>query len=1080
MRLLDTTKATLTGCLCLLLSLLALPSFAATPAAKKDRSAIESRAFHYFVDKEPAWVKRNEVPTSPSAVEGNPAYRVLLEDDQRQHTDKGIASYTHRALQALQKSALDKVSQIEIEFNPEYQTLTLHDFVIHRDGAHLNKLDRSKVRLIQREKELEKQMYNGVVSASILLDDLRVGDVVEYAYSIRGSNPIFANKIDFAFPLSGWDVPLERLNIRLLTQSGHRFSAHPHNLALEPVVSEQSGIRESIWSRTQVPALIDENEYPHWFIPAAWLEISEYEDWAQVSAWAQAMYRVPNDLSPELLAQIEQWRTASTSPQQAVLLALNFVQQEIRYFGVEIGTSSHRPSHPNQVFKQRYGDCKDKSLLLSTILGKLGITAHPALVSARFERGIENFLPTPRAFDHVITLAEIDGKRWWLDSTNNFQAGDLEHRGHSNFGRALVIGDGSTALSAIQVPDNGIRRIDETYTVTEFDQPVKLTVTERTSGAAANQMRFLIANYGAERMAEYRLNQYVRLFQGLQRQGQPVMADDHEHNEYSVTDSYVIDGFFQRSSARWKAELYNLALREYLDYPKVIKRKSPLGLNEEVHVRYSATLDFNKRNNGSNDEATMLADDYIQLNSFIRHDGRQIKLQQSLDFLQDHVPAAQVGEYVDKETQIRRQLGFSFSFPDRAATIWSDNAARQALLRAANIGDLPAIERLLAEGTSANARGYADVTPLLVAVMDNRLDAVRLLLRKGANVNARTEDDWTPLLSATLYGAEDIVAELLKTGADIKFARNGQTALMLAAEKGHAGIVRQLLAQGAEVDRRNSQHYNFTALMYAALGGHASAVQALLDGRANLALKDEKEFSPILHAAEKGDWPTLEVLLKAGANPRETTPKRGVDIMTSLVRSNRIDDVEAAIRYGIELNTQVCNGFSPLMYTIKNGNRRLVSLLKEHGARYREIGKEGWTSLMSALEHLDTASAQQLIAAGADVRATDSHGVSALTLASAFGLTEVADAIIKKGADVNLVDRGWQETPLMYAVENGNKKLVELLVNNGADPNRKDIDGDSVLARTYPMEKAELYDVLLAAGAKREFTHPAHRNQGGR
>jgi ankyrin repeat protein len=420
------------------------------------------------------------------------------------------------------------------------------------------------------------------------------------------------------------------------------------------------------------------------------------------------------------------------------------------------------------------------------------------------------------------------------------------------------------------------------------------------------------------------------------------------------------------------------------------------------------------------------------------------------------------------------------SFPDRANVVWSDNAARQSLLKAANTGDMATLERLLASGISVNASGNFDVTPLYVAVLDNRLDAVRRLIAKGAKVNERTEDGSAPLLIAAQFGSEAIVAELLRAGAEVSLERNGQTALMLAAEKGHAGVVRQLLEQGAEVDKRNARHFNFTALMYAAVRGQAAAVQALLDGKASVSARDEKGYVPWLLAAQSGDWATLEVLLKAGVDTRELTPKHRVGAMVLLVRANRYDAVAAAIRAGIDLDARTSNGFTPLMYAISQGNRRLAALLAAHGARYREVGQDGWTPLMSAIEHQDLAEAQKLIAAGADVRAVDRYGVSALMLASAFGMVEIAEAVIGKGAEVNLVDKGWFETPLMYAVENGNKKLVELLVSHGADPNRKDSDGDSVLGRTYPMEKAELYDVLIGAGAKREFNHPAHRTTAAR
>lgn len=1064
-------------------------SVSAAPQKNLPNDRIESKKFHYFVKNTPQWVKHYDyiVPTPNETDTAN--YRLLLNDDQVSYTGKKHA-YVHRALMPLQKSALERVAQIEIEFNQEYQTLTLHDISVHRNGERINKLNRSKINLIQREKNLERLVYNGVVSASIVLEDVRVGDVVEYAYSIQGSNPIFGEKINSAFPLDGWTVPVEQLHIRLLIPVGRKSSVKVHGMELEPQVYEKDSVKEMIWDRVQIKETVYEDQYPRWYQPYPWLEIGEYSNWVEVAEWAKPMYQVPNKLSPELQAQIEIWRTLPGGQQEAALNALNFVQQEIRYFGVEIGTSSHRPSHPDKVFKQRYGDCKDKTLLLVTILNQLGIRAYPALVSARFARGISVYLPTPHAFDHIIAKAEINGKTWWLDGTNNYQSGDFDNRGYDDFGVALVIGDDSSDLTEMSVPDNSERRIEEIYTINEVDQAVTLVVTERNSGMAANGSRYAYGNYNAEQLADSRYNLYAKIFPNIQRIGKVQVVDDIKNNVFTIAESFTVERFFKRDSGRWKAEISAMALYDYLEYPKVIKRKSPLGLNPAIHVSYFATVKFANLPSNLAGESQMFASDYLQFVTSAKFEGKQAILRADLDFLRDFVPPSEVADFVEQEKQIRRYLSFSFSFSDRSTTVWSDNASCQALLRASGMGDLVAMNHQLAAGTSVNVRNERDITPLTAAILGNKTEAVRFLLDKEAAINTRTKDGWTPLLIATLHGAEDIVSILLQAGADTKITINGQTALMLAAEMGHDKVIQLLLEHGADINVRNSERNNFTALTYSAMKGHAVSTKILLEKKASMDARSgvvtiDLQDPSIQLALMSGDWPTVEILLKNGdviAGLQNTiftmnteSVKMNAESMAALLRSNRIDTLVAGIRYGLDVNIQASNGFTPLMLARASGNRMAIRTLLEYGARYREVGKDGWTSLMSAIEHLDTDQVKNLIAAGADVQTTDAYGISALTLASSFGLSEIAELIIKKGADLNQVDKGGHKTPLMYAVENGNKKMVELLINNSADLNSRDINNSSALTRTFSMEKVELYDALVAAGAKQDFTHPAHR-----
>src|SRR5690606_28080296 len=62
------------------------------------------------------------------------------------------------------------------------------------------------------------------------------------------------------------------------------------------------------------------------------------------------------------------WSKANGNSTQYVKEATDFVQNEVRYMGVEVGEYSHRANKPEKVFDQRYGDCKDKSVLLSALL----------------------------------------------------------------------------------------------------------------------------------------------------------------------------------------------------------------------------------------------------------------------------------------------------------------------------------------------------------------------------------------------------------------------------------------------------------------------------------------------------------------------------------------------------------------------------------------------------------------------------------------------------------------------------------------------------------------------------------------
>ena len=138
----------------------------------------------------------------------------------------------------------------------------------------------------------------------------------------------------------------------------------------EPAVTPTEQISQGTYyllvdTQTRVDAQ-DKTHYPS-------VEWGEFKDWQAVARWAAPYYRLPAQLSPALQVEVDRIAKAHASPEERLLAALQFVQREIRYMGVEIGPGSHAPSAPQKVLERRFGDCKDKSLLTMTLLQSLGI-----------------------------------------------------------------------------------------------------------------------------------------------------------------------------------------------------------------------------------------------------------------------------------------------------------------------------------------------------------------------------------------------------------------------------------------------------------------------------------------------------------------------------------------------------------------------------------------------------------------------------------------------------------------------------------------------------------------------------------
>src|SRR5262249_48297002 len=138
----------------------------------------------------------------------------------------------------------------------------------------------------------------------------------------------------------------------------------------------RNGVRQLRFEEHLVPSTGAEPLTPADYQPSRLLELSEFTSWDEVAVWANALFQYDGGLDDDLRAVVAKLRAQPTT-EQRVVAALEFVQSEIRYFSVALGESSHRPTPPPQVLKRRYGDCKDKSLLLMALLKELGIDSNP-------------------------------------------------------------------------------------------------------------------------------------------------------------------------------------------------------------------------------------------------------------------------------------------------------------------------------------------------------------------------------------------------------------------------------------------------------------------------------------------------------------------------------------------------------------------------------------------------------------------------------------------------------------------------------------------------------------------------------
>jgi ankyrin repeat protein len=290
------------------------------------------------------------------------------------------------------------------------------------------------------------------------------------------------------------------------------------------------------------------------------------------------------------------------------------------------------------------------------------------------------------------------------------------------------------------------------------------------------------------------------------------------------------------------------------------------------------------------------------------------------------------------------------------------------------------------------------------------------------------------------------------------FVKYGHEPLHLAARSDKLEDVERLIAEGADVNKKNI--VDFTPLHRLAIPGHARIIAALVEAGAELDTRDVEGATPLYLASGWGQLESATAFLAAGADPNVPDLLDWTALHAAALGPNDAI-VSALLAAGVEVNARADDGTTPLHAAVASPYSAAVKAVRqlvEAGADVTARTDDGWTPLHSAAANSHTSyrvdpddAAEKiriLVAAGADVNAVDDSGRTPLHWAAWIGhfrLEKQDDAsyelkfydgavkaLMAAGADVNAKD-GEGNTALHYAESEGYSEIAEALKAAGAD-----------------------------------------------
>ncbi len=594
----------------------------------------------------PAWLApiHPDTKKTPAPADISDGYYYELLDLQfhlLHHTE-----FTHFVKRIVNESGVQDQSEVSVTFSPDFQQVVFHCILILRDGAVLDQLDPNHIKVVQEETDAGDFEYNGLKRAFITLKDVRKGDRIEVAYSIIGFNPVFGEKYTDEFSL-GRSTAINNYFRTIITTVNRPLLITTLNGAPAPEQQHQGNTLVYRWSNPPLKTWESSSAAPDWYSDFPTVYITQYNNWQEVVGWGLTTfhhYQYP--LPASLQQKIAAWRlTAGSNKDLLANLATRFVQNEVRYLGLEIGPHTEQPHTPAEVYTGRFGDCKDKALLLSVILQQEGIPACVALVNTSTGRRLPTVAPSPGEFDHAIVAIERPKGEWlFIDPTMSGQRGELTDLFIPDYGYALLLRDGQDSLQRIR-PGQRYDYFVREQLDARYDDTSKFTVTSTYTGGAADKIRGELAETSMKDLQESYSKYYAGEFEGIHTDGAITWSDDSLTNQLTVKEFYAIPSLWTvnrkgQRSCDFQAKLIN----EFLPDPSNAPTDAPLGLTWPIHIHYTLHLSL-PENWSFGSGALHIKNDAYQFDFTPETNGKEMTLHYDLATFDDHLPAAAVAQY---------------------------------------------------------------------------------------------------------------------------------------------------------------------------------------------------------------------------------------------------------------------------------------------------------------------------------------------------------------------------------------------------------------------------------------------------
>jgi tetratricopeptide (TPR) repeat protein len=261
-------------------------------------------------------------------------------------------------------------------------------------------------------------VYTDYREKHITVPSLRPGDVLEYDIVAEYQTPLAPNQFWTQYDFQKIAIVLdEQLEIDVPSVVPVKIKSKP---GFDPKISQENERKIYRWASSNLVHKDQnkdkeknkkgkpEQQYPD-------VQLTTFANWEEVGRWYQGLEKDRRVPSAAIRAKAEELTNGLHTDVEKIEALYDYTAKNFRYVSLSLGLGRYQPHAADDVFRNQYGDCKDKNTLLESLLDAIGIHAAPALIN--FYRKLDPDVPSPSQFNHVITFVSLGNEQLWMDTT---------------------------------------------------------------------------------------------------------------------------------------------------------------------------------------------------------------------------------------------------------------------------------------------------------------------------------------------------------------------------------------------------------------------------------------------------------------------------------------------------------------------------------------------------------------------------------------------------------------------------------------------------------------------------------------